>query len=90
MALVQNLAAGSTTVTSWLQKVSAGMMRDGTAPAAAQQKALDLLNLKVQAQAATLAFEKIFLLMGMLFVASLPLLLLFRTGKVKGGAGPAH
>jgi hypothetical protein len=35
------------------------------------------------------AFEKVFLTMGLTFAAALPLLLLFRTGRVRGGAG-AH
>jgi hypothetical protein len=37
-----------------------------------------------------IAFEKIFLTMGVTFVLALPLLLLFKTGRVRGGGGPAH
>ena len=35
------------------------------------------------------AFEKVFLTMGITFACALPLLLLFRTGKARGGAA-AH
>jgi hypothetical protein len=44
----------------------------------------------VDGQASMLAFEKVFLTMGATFVAALPLLLLFRTGRVRGGGGAAH
>jgi hypothetical protein len=35
------------------------------------------------------AFEKVFLIMGVTFFLALPLLLLFRTGRARGG-GAAH
>jgi DHA2 family multidrug resistance protein len=74
---------------SWLGTVTRGMQRFGGTLAEAQLKAEALLNLRLQAQASTLAFEKVFLVMGLAFVAALPLLLLFRIGRARGGAA-AH
>ncbi|HTO72306.1 MAG TPA: DHA2 family efflux MFS transporter permease subunit [Gemmatimonadales bacterium] len=56
----------------------------------AQARALAVLDFRVERQASMIAFEKIFLLMGATFILSLPLLLLFKTGRARGGAGPAH
>ena len=46
--------------------------------------AYQLLSLKLQQQAALLAYDKIYLTMGIAFTCALPLLLLFRTGRVTG------
>jgi MFS transporter, DHA2 family, multidrug resistance protein len=53
--------------------------------AEAQLKAHALLERALGQQASMVAFEKVFLTMGLAFVAALPLLLLFRTGRVRGG-----
>lgn len=37
-----------------------------------------------------IAFDKVFLTMGIAFVCALPLQLLFRTGRVRGGSSAAH
>ena len=52
----------------------------------AHQKALAFVDFAVRKQAGVLAFEKVFLIMGIAFVAAVPLLLLFRTGRVGGRA----
>jgi len=44
----------------------------------------------VQAQASVLAFSRIYIISGAVLVATLPLLLLFKTGKGRGTAGLAH
>ncbi|MGE0440026.1 MAG: DHA2 family efflux MFS transporter permease subunit [Gemmatimonadales bacterium] len=62
----------------------------GDAPELARQKATMVIDYAVRQQAAVLAFEKIFLIMGISFVAAMPLLFLFRTGRVAGRAKPAH
>ncbi|MEO8449730.1 MAG: DHA2 family efflux MFS transporter permease subunit, partial [Gemmatimonadota bacterium] len=60
----------------------------------AQQRALTALDYTVRQQASVIAFDKIFLWMGISFVCALPLLFLFRTGRVRPPAGratePAH
>lgn len=48
-----------------------------------------VLETTLRQQASMVAFEKVFLTMGVTFAAALPLLLLFPTGRVRGGAG-AH
>jgi len=40
--------------------------------------------------ASVLAFSRIYILSGIILVATLPLLFLFKTGKNRGSAGLAH
>ena len=61
----------------------------GGSLAEAQQRAYAVLERMVRVQASVIAFEKVFLVMGIAFVCMLPLLLGFRKGRVAGGAG-AH
>ncbi|HEV8196366.1 MAG TPA: DHA2 family efflux MFS transporter permease subunit [Gemmatimonadales bacterium] len=62
--------------------------RFGGTIAEAQQKALAVLDRLIRQQASVLAYDRVFLIMGITFTCMLPLLLLFRKGKVSGG--PAH
>jgi cell division protein FtsL len=57
--------------------------------AEAQSRAHGLLEQVLRQQASVVAFEKVFLTMGITFALALPLLLLFRTGRARGG-GAAH
>jgi hypothetical protein len=54
----------------------------------AHARALALLDGALHQQASVVAFEKVFLTMGLAFVFTMPLLLLFRTGR-SGGTGKA-
>jgi DHA2 family multidrug resistance protein len=57
----------------------------------AKQQALAVLDRQMQGQASVLAFSKLYLLSGLALVISLPLLLLFRSGKSRGlGPGAGH
>jgi hypothetical protein len=56
----------------------------------ADQRAHALLEAVLHQQASMVAFEKVFLTMGLTFAAALPLLLLFRTGRARGVGGAAH
>jgi DHA2 family multidrug resistance protein len=57
----------------------------------AKQQALMIIDRQLQAQASVLAFSKLYLLSGLALMVSLPLLLLFRSGKSRGlGPGAAH
>ena len=49
-----------------------------------------ILDRQLQGQASVLAFSKLYLLSGMALMASLPLLLLFRSGKSRGHGPAAH
>ncbi|HUL69651.1 MAG TPA: DHA2 family efflux MFS transporter permease subunit [Gemmatimonadales bacterium] len=89
IALLPHLAADEPNVRTWLDQVTARMAMHGGSLGEAQLKAARLLEFRLQQQASTIAFEKIFLLMGSAFFFALPLLLLIRVGKSRGG-GVAH
>jgi DHA2 family multidrug resistance protein len=76
-----------------LGQIEAGLMGRGMDAANAHQAALRAIDGQILLQANVLAFEKIYLLSGLLLIGALPLLLLFRQGKPtaskRGGRGPA-
>jgi DHA2 family multidrug resistance protein len=88
--LLPHLDASDPRIQGWLQQVAAGLQHLGASAQQAQARALEILSLKLQQQAALLAYDKIYLTMGVLFTCALPLLLLFRTGRVAGGGVDAH
>jgi DHA2 family multidrug resistance protein len=88
-ALLPHLAANEGTVRGFMDATVARMLQLGGSLQEAQLKAARVLELRLDAQAAMLAYEKIFLIMGVAFLCALPLLLLIRTGKARGG-GMAH
>ena len=73
-----------------LQAITNGLIAKGANPLLAKQQALFMLDRQVQAQASVLAFSRIYILSGIILLAVLPLLFLFRTGKGRGSAGMAH
>jgi DHA2 family multidrug resistance protein len=89
VGLAPHLTLSNPTTVSWLDAVTRNFMRLGGSMAEARHRAEALLNLRLGQQASVFAFEKVFLIMGVTFVAALPLLLLFRTGRTSGG-GMAH
>ena len=88
--MLPHLDATDPQVQGFLQQVTAGLQHLGASTQQAQARALQILSLKLQQQAALLAYDKIYLTMGVLFTCALPLLLLFRTGRVAGGKVDAH
>lgn len=64
-----------------------GMLSQGMDPALAHQRALQVLDQQISAQASVLAFSRLYLISGLLLVAALPLLLLWRTGRAAGVKG---
>jgi len=66
-----------------------GLIARGVSPLAAKQQALFMLDRQIQAQASVLAFSRIYILSGVILLAVLPLLFLFKTGKGRGSMGPA-
>jgi DHA2 family multidrug resistance protein len=61
----------------------------GFDPVSAQTAALQVLDRTVQAQASVLAFGRVFILIGLVFVFGLPLLLVLRGAKGESaGMGP--
>ncbi|HEX8986474.1 MAG TPA: DHA2 family efflux MFS transporter permease subunit [Rhodocyclaceae bacterium] len=65
-----------------LAQLKALVIHHGAAPAAAQAKALRLLDETITQQAAMLSFERLFLLFGIAMLLALPLLLLMHRGRV--------
>ncbi len=88
-ALLPHLTAGDPAARQWLEQVTHGMMRQGGSLQSAQLKAYAVLDRVLTQQASVVAFEKVFFTMGVTFVCGLPLLLMFRTGRGRGG-GMAH
>jgi DHA2 family multidrug resistance protein len=88
-ALLPHLSAAEPATMAWLQHATARMVGLGGTLAEAQQRAHALLESVLRQQASMVAFEKVFLTMGITFTLALPLLLLFRTGRARGGAA-AH
>lgn len=76
-------------VSGWLAGATHAFERFGGSVQHATLQAQALLGRAIHAQAMMISFEKVFLTMGITFVCALPLLLLFRTGKISGG-GSAH
>ena len=73
-----------------LGQITQGLIARGMNPILAKQQALLILDRQVGAQASVLAFSRIYVLSGVVLLASLPLLFLFKTGKGRGTAGLAH
>ena len=88
-ALLPHLSPASPAAIEWLQHATTRLVGVAGSLGAARQQALALLEATLRQQASMVAFEKVFLTMGVTFAAALPLLLLFRTGRVRGGTG-AH
>jgi len=84
-----HLVAERPEVATQLAATRAGLMARGMDFASAQSTALRSFAGKVAQQGMVLAFEQVFLLGVLLFVAILPLILLLRRPK-QGAAAPAH
>jgi DHA2 family multidrug resistance protein len=87
--LVSHLSDSDPTTQTWLRHATARMLGEGGTLAEAQSKAHALLERVLEQQASVVAFEKVFLIMGVTFTLALPLLLLFRTGRARA-SGAAH
>jgi DHA2 family multidrug resistance protein len=78
--LVEEAGIGNPAVVQFLRATTAAMMRAGADALAARERALELLDLRVTAQASVLAYNHVFLLMALVFVIGFPLVLLLRRG----------
>ena len=89
--LIANVTPYSEVARERLAGITAGIMARGTLPAVAQDQALRIVDFQVTRQALMLSFEQLFLLFGVAFVLSLPLLLLMHKVKsMPGSGGGAH
>ncbi|HEY4102154.1 MAG TPA: DHA2 family efflux MFS transporter permease subunit [Gemmatimonadales bacterium] len=82
--LLPHLDPSDPQVGGWINQVTSGMAHLGASLPEATARAYQLMSYKLQQQAALLAYDKIYLTMGVAFTAALPLLLLFRTGRLTG------
>ena len=73
-----------------LDQITRGLLARGINPAVAKQQALAILDHQVAAQASVLAFSRIYIISGIILLASVPLLLLFKTGRNRASSGMAH
>lgn len=67
-----------------------GMIAHGSDPATAYQQALGLLNRQIVGQASVMAFSKIYLISGLLLIAALPVLLIWKSGRIVPMKADAH
>jgi DHA2 family multidrug resistance protein len=88
--LSEHVVAGNADVQHRLDMIARGMMAHGATPLLARQQALAVLDLQIGGQASVLAFSRVYLLSGIILIAGLPLMLLFRTGKGRASAGIPH
>ncbi len=87
-----HVSAGDAAATLRMDAITQRFLSLGNTAEMARQKAMLLLDLTIRRQAAVVAFERIFLIMGVAFVLALPLLALFKTGRIRGSgkASAAH
>jgi len=85
-AVMAHVTPENPLVAERLSLLQAGLVtRGGFDAVTAKQAALAALNLQVAQEAAVLAFEKVFLVLAVLFFAVLPLLLFLRSDRRPGG-----
>ncbi len=88
--LAEHVVVGDPLTTSRVEGLTRALITKGADVISAKQQALLILDRQLQGQASVLAFSKLYLLSGMALMASLPLLLLFRSGKSRGHGPAAH
>ncbi|MEO6527366.1 MAG: DHA2 family efflux MFS transporter permease subunit [Gemmatimonadaceae bacterium] len=89
--LAEHIVTGDPTTIARVDMITRGLVSRGVNAIVAKQQALAVLDRQLQGQASVLAFSKVYLWSGIALVASLPLLLLFRSGKSRGlGPGAGH
>ena len=85
-ALVAHVTPTNAAAAARLQQMTAGFVRRGVDPMAARDMALRAIDGIVSQQQTLLAFERVFIVAGVAFLAVLPLLFFLKTGESKGPA----
>ena len=75
------MGAYDPTTMARLGGLTKGLVARGFDASIAKQQALLLMDRQIATQASVIAFSRIYLLSGILLVAALPLLLIWKTGK---------
>lgn len=81
--LTEHVGAIDALTTQRLDLLTAGLASRGMNLLVAKQQAIAALDRQITAQASVIAFARIYLLNGILLCASLPLLLLWKTGRAR-------
>jgi DHA2 family multidrug resistance protein len=90
VALVSSVTPGDPLVMSRLEQMQTMFTRAGIPRALSRSTALAALDGQVQAQATTIAFDRVFLLAGMLFLLIVPLLWFLKTNRQPGQKSEIH
>jgi DHA2 family multidrug resistance protein len=88
--LAEHIVISDPTTLARVDGITRALIGKGMNALSAKQQALMILDRQLQGQASVLAFSKLYLLSGLALMASLPLLLLFRSGKSRGHGPAAH
>ncbi|AGY60579.1 DHA2 family efflux MFS transporter permease subunit [Gloeobacter kilaueensis] len=88
--LIENISAYNPLATARIDQLSGALGAQGSDLATAHDQALKLLDNLVNTQAAILSFEDIFRVVGIVFLASLPLLLFLGSGRTGRTPPAAH
>ena len=88
--LAEHVVTGDPTTVMRVEGLTRALIAKGMNALAAKQQALMIIDRQLQAQASVLAFSRLYLLSGIALLASLPLLLLFRSGKSRGHGPASH
>ena len=84
--LLEHVSIGNPAAVSWLSNATAAMMaRTGSDVQTARRMALRLLDGTVMRQATVLSYNRIFVLVSLLFVIALPLIFLLKRGHAVEG-----
>ncbi len=86
--LAEHVVIGDPITLARVDGITRALIAKGMNALTAKQQALMIIDRQLQGQASVLAFSKLYLISGIALLASLPLLLLFRSGKSRGH-GPA-
>jgi DHA2 family multidrug resistance protein len=89
--LAEHIVIGDPTTLARVDGITRALVAKGMNALSAKQQALMIIDRQLQGQASVLAFSKLYMVSGIALMCSLPLLLLFRSGKSRGlGPGAAH
>ena len=84
--LISHVSIGDPAVQARIEGMKGLFMRGGADAASASQRAMALLNGQVGLQASMLGFDRAFFLAGLVFAASIPLVILLDDGRSAGAA----
>ena len=85
--LAEHVAQGNAEATARLDLLTRGMQARGADLVTAKQQAYAILDRQIAGQASVLAFSRIYFLSGLILLAALPLLLVWRHGRARPVAG---